>query len=99
MAKCSETNCSSIPIRTVSMLRIGGDRFEAAATPLTALYSRVQIGGFVMVDGYYQHPKIKSAVDSFRFAAQIIDPISHIEEETRDAARPHLRAAWWQRTS
>lgn len=81
------------------MLRIGGDRFDSAATPLTAFYSRIQIGGFVFVDNYHQSPKLKSAVDSFRFAAKIYDPMSHIEEETRDAAKPHLRAAWWQRTA
>lgn len=98
-ARCSSSNCSAVPVNTIAMLRISGDRFESAADSLIAFYGRIQIGGFVFVDGYYAHPKLKAAVDRFRFALKIVDPLSHIEEETRDSARPYLRAVWWQKTS
>ena len=97
-ASCATPANCSVPVRTVSFLRISGHSFDDAATPLLVFYSRLEIGGFVFVDGYYDHQKIKSAVDSFRHAAKVIDAISHVEEPTRIGS-PLIRAAWWQRTS
>jgi len=92
---CS-ANCTSISPKSLALIRITGSTFDSAASPLIEYYARLQIGGFVFVDDYYTHPKVKSAVDSFRFAARVTDPISHIEEDFRE--KPYIRAAWWQRT-
>ena len=94
---CNAT-CAATPVNAVALLRISGDTFSDAAQPLQALYARVQPGGVVLVEDYYASQRVKAAVDAFRTAVGVVEPLSPVEESSLDPARPFVRAAWWQRT-
>jgi len=75
------------PIEKISILRLDGDLYESTNDALQALYDKVSIGGYVIVDDYYGWPGCKKAVDEFREARSIQGPLTAI-----DAA-----SAFWQR--
>jgi cephalosporin hydroxylase len=53
------------PIDKVAMLRIGAVAAESAGEALEALYDKVTLGGFVMIDGCGS-PACRQAIDDFR---------------------------------
>lgn len=52
------------PIERLAILRVDGDMYESTIDPLRALYDKVVVGGFIIVDDYYI-PNCKKAVDDF----------------------------------
>jgi O-methyltransferase len=56
------------PIGAIALLRIDGDMYESTFQALSALYSKVSPGGFVIVDDYGALPNCKRAVHDFRDA-------------------------------
>ncbi len=77
------------PIDRISILRLDGDLYESTNDALMALYDKVSIGGYVIVDDYFGWPGCKKAVDEFRAARSVEAPLVAI-----DAA-----SAIWQRTN
>lgn len=69
----------SSPIGAIAVLRLDGDLYESTMTSLTALYDRVSPGGFVIVDDYKLLAPCRAAVDEFRAARDIDDPILDID--------------------
>jgi len=76
------------PIETIGVLRLDGDLYESTMTTLTALYDRVVPGGFVVVDDYRFITACREAIDEFREARGIHDPIVEID----------WNAARWRKT-
>lgn len=74
----SDTLASSA-IERLALLRLDGDLYESTMDALTALYDRVSPGGFVIVDDYGDFEPCKRAVDEFREARSIRDPIQTID--------------------
>jgi O-methyltransferase len=66
------------PIERLAVLRLDGDLYESTADALTNLYDRLSPGGFVIVDDY-AIPACKQAVQDFRAARGIDDPIEQID--------------------
>jgi len=67
------------PIDKLAILRLDGDLYESTIDALSALYDKLSPGGYVIVDDYVVFPCCKQAVDDFRAARGITDPIVDID--------------------
>lgn len=63
------------PVERLAVLRLDGDMYESTIVSLEALYDRVSPGGYVIVDDYGSHPQCAAAVDEFRAARGITEPL------------------------
>jgi O-methyltransferase len=68
------------PIKKLSILRLDGDMYQSTMDALNALYNKVSIGGYVIVDDYNCWPHCKQAVDDFRKAHEIREEIIKIDD-------------------
>src|SRR5450755_338933 len=75
------------PIDKLALLRLDGDLYESTIQPLSALYDKVSVGGFVIVDDYNVFPNCRAAISDFRRSRGITDRM-----HTIDSA-----AVFWQR--
>ncbi|HET9721182.1 MAG TPA: TylF/MycF/NovP-related O-methyltransferase [Solirubrobacteraceae bacterium] len=81
------------PITSIALLRLDGDMYEPTMSGLTALYGRLSLGGFVIVGDYGESESCRRAVDDFRSAHAITEPIEMIDRtgacwrKRRDADR------------
>lgn len=66
-------------IGDLAILRLDGDMYESTMDALNALYDRVVIGGFIIVDDYGAVPGCKQAIVDFRLSRGIQDPICEID--------------------
>ena len=66
------------PINQLAVLRLDGDLYESTMDALAALYPKVSAGGFVIVDDYGLHT-CRAAIEDFRLAQGITDPIHQID--------------------
>lgn len=76
------------PIERLAVLRLDGDLYESTMEALVALYPKVSAGGFVIVDDYGL-PTCRAAIEDFRQAQGITDPIQLID----------WTGAFWQRSA
>ncbi|MFN2607371.1 MAG: TylF/MycF family methyltransferase [Acidimicrobiales bacterium] len=67
------------PVERLAVLRLDGDMYESTIVALEALYPKLSPGGFVIVDDYGAVPACKSAVEDYRAASGIDDPIEEID--------------------
>jgi cephalosporin hydroxylase len=90
-------------IGDIALLRLASEDPEEVAAVLGALYDRVTSGGFLVVDGYGS-PACEAAVDEFRSARGVLEPLErvdwsaaawrkHATRETATARRPSAGAA------
>ncbi len=70
---------STMPVRQIALLRLDADLYESTMQSLSALYSRVVPGGYVIVDDYGAVPACKAAVDEFRQEQAITSQIHEID--------------------
>jgi len=68
------------PVGDLCVLRCDGDLYESTWETLTALYDRVQPGGFVIIDDYGIWRGCRQAVDQFREEQAIETPLLPIED-------------------
>lgn len=66
------------PIERLAVLRIDGDMYESTMDALAALYPKLSVGGYVIVDDYALAP-CRKAVEDYRAAAGITDEIRQID--------------------
>jgi len=78
----------SAPIERLAVLRLDGDLYESTMEALVALYPKVSVGGFIIVDDYGL-PTCRAAIEDFRRAQGITDPIQLID----------WTGAFWQRSA
>jgi O-methyltransferase len=76
------------PIETVAVLRVDGDMYESTFEVLTSLYSKVALGGYVIIDDYGALPNCQTAVHDFRGRFNIREEIRAID----------WTGVYWQKT-
>jgi O-methyltransferase len=67
------------PIKRLAVLRLDGDMYGSTMEALEALYPKLSVGGYVIVDDYGAIPQCKEAVTDFRTAHDIIDPMETVD--------------------
>jgi O-methyltransferase len=69
------------PIEKVAVMRLDGDMYESTIVPLEALYPKLAIGGYLIVDDYGNRHTAgcKAAVDEYRHANGITESIEMID--------------------
>jgi hypothetical protein len=72
------------PIQRLSLLRLDGDMYSSTIEALEALYDKVSVGGFIIVDDY-SLDGCKKAIHDFREQRNIRDAIIRID---------HMSAYW-----
>ncbi|PZQ75694.1 MAG: macrocin O-methyltransferase [Variovorax paradoxus] len=83
-----EDTLPGAPIEALSVLRLDGDMYSSTIQTLDALYAKVSVGGYVIVDDYILQG-CRRAVDDFRRDHRIEDALHEI-----DGA-----AVYWQKTA
>lgn len=67
------------PIQSLAILRLDGDMYESTMDALQALYDKLSIGGFVIVDDYNVVEGCRMAVSDFMQERNIKDAIVEID--------------------
>ena len=70
----------SAPIQNISLLRLDGDMYESTIDALSNLYSKVSVGGYVIIDDWNAIKACKKAVQDFREKNNIQDEIIPIDQ-------------------
>jgi O-methyltransferase len=78
---------SACPVEKLALLRLDGDMYESTIVALEALYPKLSVGGFVIIDDYAL-PACKQAVDDYRAQHDIRDQMQSID----------WTGAYWKRT-
>ncbi len=63
------------PIERIAVMRLDGDMYESTMDALKALYPKLSVGGYVIIDDYGQVPACKQAVHDYRAAHDITEEI------------------------
>jgi O-methyltransferase len=75
------------PIDTLAILRLDGDMYESTMQAISALYPKLSVGGFVIIDDYHLAPCAK-AIHDYRAQHAITAEIQDIDGN----------GAYWRRT-
>jgi len=67
------------PIEKLALLRLDGDLYESTIQALDALYDKVSIGGFVIIDDYHVVAACKQAVHAFLSTRKLTPEIIEID--------------------
>jgi len=67
------------PIERLAVLRVDGDMYGSTMDVLEALYAKVSVGGFVIIDDYGEIPQCRAAVEDFRAQHKISEPLQRID--------------------
>lgn len=67
------------PVDRLALLRLDGDMYESTRDGLENLYRKLSPGGTLIADDYYLFEAQRQAVDEFRAANGIADPIVQID--------------------
>jgi hypothetical protein len=66
--------------QTWSLLRLDGDNYESTWVALESLYPGLSPGGYVVIDDYLLISECRRAVDEYREAHGITEPIERIDQ-------------------
>jgi len=69
------------PISKLSVLRLDGDLYESTWDAISNLYPKVSVGGYVIVDDYGGIDSCRKAIDDYRKANGIRDPIEAFDTQ------------------
>src|SRR5262249_40687031 len=69
----------SAPMKQLAVMRLDGDLYESTMDAFNALYPKLSIGGYVIVDDYGVIPACKQAVEDFRSRVGVAEPIVTID--------------------
>lgn len=67
------------PIQKLSLLRLDGDMYESTMDGLVNLYSKLSVGGYIIVDDYGAVPGCKLAVEDYRKQHGITEEIIPVD--------------------
>jgi O-methyltransferase len=67
------------PIERLAVLRLDGDMYGSTMQALEALYPRLSVGGFAIVDDFGAVPGCRAAVGDYRAAHGITEPLVHTD--------------------
>lgn len=68
------------PIDELAVMRLDGDMYESTMDALTALYPKLSIGGFAIIDDYLWHEPCARAVEEYRAKHGITEPVVKIDQ-------------------
>ncbi len=79
------------PIDRLALMRLDGDYYESTMDALKALYDKLSIGGYAIIDDYGEDEwtYCRQAVDEFRSAHGLTEPLVRVDR----------RCYYWQRAS
>ncbi|HVN62447.1 MAG TPA: TylF/MycF/NovP-related O-methyltransferase [Gaiellaceae bacterium] len=66
------------PIEQLAVARLDGDLYESTIVALEALYPKLSVGGYLIIDDYFLE-NCRQAVEDFRRDNQITEPITEID--------------------
>ena len=69
----------SAPIERIALMRLDGDMYESTNDALQALYPKLSVGGFCIVDDYFTHSGARQAVTEYRDLHGVTEPIEPID--------------------
>lgn len=69
----------SAPIERLAVCRLDGDMYESTMDAFDNLYSKLSVGGYLIVDDYGAVPACKLATDEFRAKHRISEPLIPID--------------------
>ncbi|MCA1841820.1 MAG: TylF/MycF family methyltransferase [Actinobacteria bacterium] len=78
----------SAPIDELAVIRLDGDLYQSTMESLAALYPRLSVGGYVIIDDYNNITACRRAVSDYRVSNGIRDPVVAVD----------WAAAYWQKT-
>lgn len=86
--------CDSLPnapVEQLAIMRLDGDYYDSTMDALKALWPKLSVGGYAIIDDYGedQWTNCRQAVDEFREANGITDPMVKVDS----------KCWYWQRTS
>jgi O-methyltransferase len=67
------------PIERLAVLRLDGDLYESTMIALDALYPKLSVGGYVIVDDYGAMESCRHAVEDFRARHGIGEPLERVD--------------------
>jgi len=67
------------PVEKLALIRLDGDMYESTMDSLSALYPKLSVGGYCIVDDYYTHSGARQAVSEYRQHNGITEPIERID--------------------
>ena len=67
------------PVSRLAILRMDGDMYESTMDSLSALYPKLSVGGYIIVDDYNAVPACREAVNQYRKTHAIVEPIHSID--------------------
>jgi O-methyltransferase len=67
------------PIKRLALMRLDGDLYESTRDALNALYPKLSVGGYCVIDDYYAQSGACRAVSEYREQNGITDPIERID--------------------
>lgn len=76
------------PIERVAVMRLDGDMYQSTIEALEALYPKLSVGGYVIIDDFGAIPGCRQAVTDFRATKGITDEMQPID----------WSGVYWQRT-
>jgi predicted O-methyltransferase YrrM len=71
------------PVQQLALLRLDGDMYESTYVALETLYPKLSSGGIVIVDDYGVLPRCARAVEDYRSAHDIKQPMVEIDWSAR----------------
>ena len=74
-----KSTLQAAPINSISVLRLDGDLYESTIQALDALYPRLSIGGFCIIDDYHPIEACRQAVTDYREREGIAAEIAEID--------------------
>ena len=69
----------SAPIDRIALLRLDGDLYESTLQALDALYPRLSVGGYCIIDDYHAIAACRKAVTDYRQQHRILAEITEID--------------------
>lgn len=79
---------ATAPIEKIALLRLDGDLYESTIQALDALYPKLSIGGYLIIDDYGCIAACAQAVTDYREAHGITEPIIPVD----------WTGVYWQKT-
>ena len=82
--------CDTLPTlrdRKFALIRLDGDLYQSTIEGLENLYDRVSPGGFIIIDDYGAIPACRQAVEDYRSAHNITEPMAKID----------WTGVWWRK--
>jgi O-methyltransferase len=67
------------PIERLAVMRLDGDMYGSTMDALTSLYPKLSVGGYVILDDWEVIPTCRKAIDDFRAANGITEPVMPVD--------------------